>query len=316
MNSDIPDFHKQMERDKQHRAKTMNRREWIKYSLLGGTGLLGSAGYISYEAQWIEVTKREIMLKTMHPKASFKLLHLSDLHLSNVVSLEYLTEALKKGLSLSPHACIITGDFVTGQPIEQNLADYSKLLRKFAARVPTYACLGNHDGGKWAVQHGGYPSNVKIRKLLEYANVKVLENEREEVYLNSTPIFLAGVGDLWSGNCKPSKCLDKLPIPKNKRTIPTILLNHNPDAKEGLIKYGWDLMLSGHTHGGQFIVPFKNFAPFAPVKDKSIVQGAYNWKDRIIHISRGVGNLYGIRLNCRPEVTLLNVTGIVDPFGI
>ena len=66
------------------------------------------------------------MLKAMHPKASFKLLHLSDLHLSNVVSLEYLTEALKIGLSQSPHACIITGDFVTGQPSEQDLADYSK----------------------------------------------------------------------------------------------------------------------------------------------------------------------------------------------
>ena len=316
MKSNIPDFHKEMERDKHRSVKTMKRREWIKYSLFGGTGVLGSAGYLSFEAQWIEVNKREIMLKAMHPKASFKLLHLSDLHLSNVVSLEYLTEALKIGLSQTPHACVITGDFVTDQPSEQALTDYASILKKFAARVPTYACLGNHDGGKWAVQHGGYQSNVKIQKLLESANIKVLENEREEVYLNGTPIFLAGLGDLWSGNCHPSKCLDKLPIPKNAHTLPVILLNHNPDAKEGLIKYGWDLMLSGHTHGGQFIIPFKNYAPFAPVKDRSMVCGAHNWKDRVIHISRGVGNLYGVRLNCRPEVTLLKVTGIVDPFGI
>ena len=95
MKSNIPDFHKEMERDKHRSVKTMKRREWIKYSLFGGTGVLGSAGYLSFEAQWIEVNKREIMLKAMHPKASFKLLHLSDLHLSNVVSLEYLTEALK-----------------------------------------------------------------------------------------------------------------------------------------------------------------------------------------------------------------------------
>ena len=316
MGSKIPGFHKEMERERNYPRKNKNitRREWIKYSLFGGTGILASAGYLTYEAQWLEVTNKEIMLKAMHPKANFKLLHLSDLHLSPVVSLEYLTEALKKGLEQSPHACVITGDFVTDQPSKKDLSDYANLLKKFATRIPTYACLGNHDGGKWALKHGGYASSAKIRRLLESANIKVLENKREDVYLNGSTVTIAGLGDLWAGNCRPGNCLEKIPHSKNKKYGPILLLNHNPDAKEGLEGYTWDLMLSGHTHGGQFVIPFKNYAPFAPVQDRSKVQGAHNWKDRVIHITRGVGNLYGVRMNCRPEVSLLKVSGVSEPF--
>lgn len=316
MNSKVPDLHAEMEKDRSQRNLRLKRREWIKYSMLGGTGLLASAGYLAFEAQWVELTKREIMLRNMHPKANFKILHLSDLHLSKVVSLKYLTEVLKKGIFQSPDACVITGDFVTDQPNDRKLKEYSVLLKKFASKVPTYACLGNHDGGKWAAEHGGFASSSKIRRLLESANIKVLENEREEVYLNGTPIFFAGLGDFWSGNCQPGRCLEKLPFPKEKVRQPVLLLNHNPDAKDALSEYVWDLMLSGHTHGGQFLIPFKNYAPFAPVKDRSLVHGAHNWQDRVIHVSRGVGNLYGMRMNCRPEISLLKISGITDPISV
>ena len=120
----------------------------MKYSLLGGTGLLGSVGYLSFEAQWLEISEKEIMLKHLHPKAKLRLLHLSDLHLSKVVSIDFLEKALKKGLNQSPDACFITGDFITDQPTAAELIKYEKLLGFFAAKVPTYACLGNHDGGK------------------------------------------------------------------------------------------------------------------------------------------------------------------------
>ena len=70
-------------------------------------------------------------------------------------------------------------------------------------------------------------------------------------------------------------------------------------------------MLCGHTHGGQFKVPFLNFTPFAPVSDHSMVEGLHSWKGRQIHVTRGVGNLWGIRLNCRPEISLLEI-GLLD----
>ena len=65
-------------------------------------------------------------------------------------------------------------------------------------------------------------------------------------------------------------------------------------------------MLCGHTHGGQCDLMFLG-TPFAPVRDKRFVQGLHRWEDRWIHITRGVGNLHGMRFNCRPEVSLLTL---------
>ncbi len=310
MNKDTPDYHRELEKKRAKRQQKMNRREWIKYSLLGGTGILASAGYLSFESQWLDVCEKEIMLKRLHPKANLRLLHLSDLHLSKVVSLEYLEKALQAGLDQSPDACFITGDFITDQPEIEKLKEYAKLLGFFAAKVPTFACLGNHDGGKWAIDNGGFSTNQKIKNLLRSAKITVLENERKEIYLKGQHLDLVGLGDLWSQQCRPQFCLEKLPAPKKSSPRVVILLNHNPDAKEALLLYKWDLMLCGHTHGGQFKVPFENDAPFAPVKDRSMIDGTFSWKGRIIHITRGVGNLYGLRFNCRPEISLLKVSGI------
>ncbi len=282
----------------------------MKYSLLGGTGILASVGYLSFEAQWLEVREKEILLKRLHPKAKLRFLHISDLHLSRAVSLSYIEKALKTGLELSPDACFITGDFITDKPKAADLIKYEKLFGFFAEKVPTYACLGNHDGGIWAKEHGGFSSNQTVKNLLKSAKITVLENERKEIYLKGQNIDVAGLGDLWSKECRPHICLERLSAPERNPGRPVLLLNHNPDAKDALKEYRWDMMLSGHTHGGQFKVPFENDAPFAPVKDRTMIDGTFPWKGRIIHITRGVGNLYGVRLNCRPEISLLKVSGI------
>jgi hypothetical protein len=86
------------------------------------------------------------------------------------------------------------------------------------------------------------------------------------------------------------------------------LLAHNPDSKDILGAYPWDLMLCGHTHGGQVRLPIVGPA-FAPVRDKRYVEGLKPWNDRLIFVTRGVGNYVGVRFNCRPEVSLLNLVG-------
>jgi predicted MPP superfamily phosphohydrolase len=89
--------------------------------------------------------------------------------------------------------------------------------------------------------------------------------------------------------------------------VPLILLSHNPDTKQRLLRYSWDLMLSGHTHGGQLSLPLVG-EPFAPIEDKAHVHGLYRWEDRWLHITAGVGALHSLRFNCRPEVSVLTLT--------
>ena len=84
-------------------------------------------------------------------------------------------------------------------------------------------------------------------------------------------------------------------------------MSHNPDAKIHLRPLDWDLVVCGHTHGGQLRLPFLG-TPFAPVADKRYVEGLHRWQERWLYVTRGVGNLHGVRFNCRPQVSVLDLT--------
>ena len=88
--------------------------------------------------------------------------------------------------------------------------------------------------------------------------------------------------------------------------MPVVLLSHNPDTKDHLLDFAWDVMLSGHTHGRQLSLPLIG-EPFSPIVDKRYVRGLYRWENRWLHISAGVGSLHTARFNCRPEVSLLTL---------
>ena len=130
--------------------------------------------------------------------------------------------------------------------------------------------------------------------------MKLLHNENCEFQSKGRTFHLVGLGDLWAGELDPVRAF---PAPSPNRVI---LLSHNPDTKDLLEDYQWDLMLSGHTHGGQLYLPGLG-APFAPVRDRRYLAGLKPWKNRLIQVTTGVGNLYGLRFNCRPEVSLLQL---------
>jgi len=109
------------------------------------------------------------------------------------------------------------------------------------------------------------------------------------------------VADLWSGEFRPEQAF----FPDRG---PNILLCHNPDGKDRLRGYPWDLMLSGHTHGGQVrlgLVP----AVWAPVRDRRYLAGLHEWEGRQLFITRGAGSPKHLRFGCRPEVSVLEIAG-------
>ena len=158
----------------------------------------------------------------------------------------------------------------------------------------------------WRGEHhhvGGYSDTEKVRTLLEKSKIKLLDNSATQLNLRNWKLNLAGLGDVWAKEFLPEKTFKEL-SPENATA--TVVLSHNPDTKDALKNYRWDLLLCGHTHGGQVRLPFVG-APIAPVKDKRFVQGLHRWDNRWIYTTKGVGNLYGIRVNCRPEVSLLTL---------
>lgn len=279
----------------------LTRKRFLKLCA-GGIAAAGGAGaYMRFiEPDWLEVTTKTVQLH--HLQQPLKLLHLSDFHASPEVPYELIEQAVDLGLAESPDLACLTGDFITWH-LEQPEV-YSRILKKLSDQVPTFACIGNHDGGNWAGSSYGYNDFSLIQALLENSGVRLLFNQSEQTTINGQPIRLIGLGDLWAHDLHPELCMD------TSRTAeqPIIVLAHNPDCKEDLRGYEWDLMLCGHTHGGQLIVPILGQRPFAPVRDLRFVEGLNQWETQQIHTTRGVGNLHGMRFNCRPEVSLLKLT--------
>ncbi len=225
--------------------------------------------------------------------------HLSDLHSSRTISLRHIRRCFELALEDAPDFACLTGDFVNA--VAPDPVGYVEALRLLTRRIPVYACLGNHDGGRWLAQRGGPDSPDAVVEILSAAGVTVLADETREIHQHGRSFFLTGVQDLWSAEIDPRRagfCREQ---------APRIVLAHNPDTKDALRNEPWELMLSGHTHGGQIRVPYYGGRLTAPVRDDRYIEGLLPWGERLLHISRGVGSLWGLRINCPPEVTTLRL---------
>ena len=272
---------------------TLTRRQFL---LSGGAMTATLAGW----SHWIEpgwLCDRAFRVPILaQASGGVRLAHLSDFHAWNATPLSYVAHAVDRALQSRPDLIAITGDFITRQIIDRDA--YLRILERLPHAAPTFAIFGNHDGGAWARRAGGLATTDEVRRLLEDAGMRVLWNEAVDISVGDIPLRLVGLGDLWAGELQAERAFHGSAKP---HAGPTIVLSHNPDSKELLKDYAWDLMLSGHTHGGQVIVPFVGAAPFAPVEDKRFLRGLHEWEARLLHVSAGVGNLHGVRFNCPPE---------------
>jgi uncharacterized protein len=283
--------------------KPRSRRWFLKSLGLAGVGVAGGAAYTRFvEPRWLDIGRHEVRLTKGSPAPPLRLLHLSDFHASDAVPLSFIARAIRSGLSLEPDLISVTGDFMTAKFADA--ASYIDVLAPLAAQAPTFACLGNHDGGSWAGSTYGYEDTAVVRGILAHAGITLLHNTHHAVRLGEHALKLVGVGDLWAGELNGDAAFA---APHGAADTPTLLLAHNPDSKDELTDRPWDLMLSGHTHGGQLRLPLIG-TPFAPVQDTRFVLGLHRWENRWLHITKGVGNLHGLRFNCRPEICLLTLT--------
>ncbi len=271
--------------------------------VMAGGGVATASYAVGLEPDWLELTRSVIPTRWLPPGASLRFLHLSDLHASFEVPLARIEAAFAMGLKEKPDAIFLTGDYITtGNDVDLN--QYRDVLAILPKVAPTFACVGNHDGGRWAHAHDGFDGSKTIRDLLSSAGIQVLHNRYVEPTLGAHSIQVVGLGDLWTREFDSATAFAGLPKESERLRV---VLSHNPDTKAILQYYSWELMLSGHTHGGQINVP--GFGPpVLPIEDVAYFEGLYEWQGRRLYITRGVGGVFGaVRFNCRPEVTILEL---------
>jgi predicted MPP superfamily phosphohydrolase len=166
-------------------------------------------------------------------------------------------------------------------------------------RLATLGVLGNHDyGSAWSQPEIA----SRIVETVAPLGLTILRNEVRDV----EGLQIIGLDDWWAKRFDPNRalaCVD--------RRRAAIALSHNPDTVD---LPGWDgyegWILSGHTHGGQCKPPFLP-PPLLPVRNRRYTAGEFALDgDRRLYINRGVGHLYRVRMNVRPEVTLFTLTSI------
>ena len=201
----------------------MTRRRFV-YSLLATSGI--AASYPCYfEPRWLAVTRPEVTLSRVRLPEPVRILHLSDLHLSLPVPLSLINNAITLGLEQQPDVICLTGDFITSHE-DLSSGDYARALSRLSAAAPTFAVLGNHDGGSWAAAIGGYTDSRVVRRLLGTAGVRLLHNTSARISIRSASLSVIGLGDLWSAEVNAQAAFSSI-----RTQEPVILLAHNPDHR-------------------------------------------------------------------------------------
>jgi predicted MPP superfamily phosphohydrolase len=222
---------------------------------------------------------------------------LSDLHAGPIVDQNYLLQTVAGVARLSTDMIVLTGDFMTCEGTEQ----IDRAL-EVAAAVPhaplgRFAVMGNHD---YASGRTRPDVADRLAQGLEDAGIRVLRNEVASI----GDLQILGVDDLWTPNFDPLRALEELGSDQ-----PVIALCHNPDGVDDARWSGFEgWILAGHTHGGQCTPPWFG-PPVLPVRNRRYTAGEFDLHDgRRLYINRGVGYLRRVRFNCRPEVTLFELT--------
>lgn len=225
---------------------------------------------------------------------NFKILNLTDIHLGQWINPEYLDDLINYVTTLNVDLITLTGDYFS-YVIEGYEKSLENSLKKLHAPYGKVGVLGNHD--HWM-------GSEKIRKIFKNSGIADLSNDVITLEKNGDCLNICGVDS--STVCADN--LDKV-IAKMPKNIPSILLAHEPDfAKESSQTGLFDLQISGHSHGGQFIIPKVETTPFRGPNSTKYPVGLYKVGNMTQYTSKGLGtNSFRIRINCKPEVTIITL---------
>jgi hypothetical protein len=243
------------------------------------------------EALRLEEVERGVELARL-PEAleGLSILHLSDLHLTGWIGKWYFAELVRRCNLRQPDLVALTGDFVDHAACLDWIPD---TLAKLEARYGVYFVLGNHDRRVGC---------RRVAKTLADAGMVDLGGRFLEVEIRGQRVVLAGNEVPWF---RPAADFRSAP-PSSLRGGPVrIVLSHSPDQLAWARRQDVDLLLAGHTHGGQVCLPL--IGPiFAPCwHGVRYTRGAFLVPPTVIHVSKGVSAEFPLRFRCLPEAVML-----------
>ncbi len=259
--------------------------------LLLGTSVRGFAGAFSE----VQIPVIPFHFKNL-PTAfeNFRILHLSDLHLGYYFNLEELESLVIELMKLTYDLVLITGD--CADDVNQ-LADALHLIDQIPTRLPKFFSLGNHEYFR------DFPRTLRI---LEKSNIQLLRNEAVTLVHNSSKMRLIGLDDPVYMGREITSFLDnflrKATNGSGEESF-NLLMSHRPQALDLAPNFGVDLVLAGHTHGGQ--VGINGRSVFENWGIHKYLWGKYQKGNSQLYTSAGVGHWFPFRLGCPPEAPII-----------
>jgi predicted MPP superfamily phosphohydrolase len=279
----------------------MDRRKFLKQAGIAvlGAGAASAVVYPFLEAKWCRVVRRTIVLPNLHNTfRGTRIAFIADVHHGPFVPLAYIRHVVSMANHLKPDITLLAGDYVHGHHsyIEPGI----KELGKLKAALGRFAVRGNHDNHSY---HDGHTYAPTSTLALADAGLPDLSNAGIWLERGGSRLRICGVGDLWTDRQNLGSALGDA----TERDA-VILLSHNPDFAETIRDPRVGLVLSGHTHGGQVVVPGLG-APIVPSRyGQKYLYGLVRAPSCQVFITRGVGTVTPpARFLCRPEVVLITL---------
>jgi hypothetical protein len=263
-------------------------------------GALGAYAFL-VEPRWLQLTRTRIHARRLHPSLEgFTIALLTDLHAGDGTPLSLVRRACRMAMAQKPDLIAVTGDLVADDA--PGFREVMDAIGCLSAPHGVYTVPGNHDHivgiGRWR------------RDVAEQPAVTDLTNRAVVLDVDGARLCVAGVDDLSSG--RPD--LGVLPPPEERDF--TLLLAHDPDQAERVKRVcdAVDLIVSGHTHGGQVRLPWVGALRNPAKHDDLYEKGLRRRPWTQVYTSRGVGTVHiPVRFLCRPEVAMLTLTASARP---
>jgi predicted MPP superfamily phosphohydrolase len=287
--------------------RSPGRRRFLQQTaiaLSAGPFVAGTYG-LFYGRLNLETAHQRIRLGRL-PKAfeGFRIVQLSDLHISPFMSAEEIRRYVAIANQLKGDLVVLTGDFLTWDPAAEGAV--VQALSALKAPFGVFGCLGNHEIYT--------ETQDSITRLFAAEGIRILRNARMPLQTGDAALNLIGV-DFQGNHDGPDwpqsaylQGVDRLMMPDTAN----ILLSHNPNSFDRAAELGIDLTLAGHTHGGQLSLEFLHRGLCLSRFETPYVSGWYEKTGSQIYVNRGIGTIgFPIRLGARPEITVFELARMV-----